>query len=150
MSGRIRAPWTPEQVEALNAFQQRGPMHPFTCGHEHPAHPNAVLKATTDGWRCYVTGCDYEQDWAHAVMADPAAWRQPPFGERHGPTPQEVAAALHRSAEDTVTRVIALHEQWVKAGPPPLGVPLARWWDARLAEQHAAIIGTTEHPQEQP
>jgi hypothetical protein len=54
-------------------------------------------------------------------------------------TTARVLSALHRSAEDTVTRVIALHEQWVKAGPPPLGAPLARWWDQRLAELHNAI-----------
>ncbi|MFE6354347.1 hypothetical protein ACFVOO_16115 [Streptomyces rochei] len=50
-----------------------------------------------------------------------------------------VFAALHRSAEDTVTRVIALYEQWVKAGPPPLGTSTARWWDARLVELHNAL-----------
>ncbi|GHI91706.1 hypothetical protein [Streptomyces olivaceus] len=43
------------------------------------------------------------------------------------------------SAEATVTRVVALHEQWVKAGFPPLGVNLNRWWDSRLAELHNAI-----------
>ncbi|MFD4788269.1 hypothetical protein ACFWN1_14660 [Streptomyces sp. NPDC058459] len=59
-------------------------------------------------------------------------------------TTARVLSALHRSAEDTVTRVITLHEQWVAAGPPPLGASLARWWDARLTEQHNAI-----HPPEQ-
>ncbi|GHA95327.1 hypothetical protein GCM10010330_56850 [Streptomyces tendae] len=54
-------------------------------------------------------------------------------------TTARVLSGLHRSAEDTVTRVITLHEQWVAAGPPPLGAPLARWWDARLAELHNAI-----------
>ncbi|MEU5624252.1 hypothetical protein [Streptomyces tendae] len=54
-------------------------------------------------------------------------------------TTARVLSALHQSAEDTVTRVIALHEQWVTAGPPPLGASLARWWDARLAEHHDAI-----------
>lgn len=37
------------------------------------------------------------------------------------------------------TRVTALYEQWVKAGPPPLGVSLARWWDKRLVELRNAI-----------
>jgi hypothetical protein len=46
---------------------------------------------------------------------------------------------LHRSAHEDVQRVIGLYEQWVKAGPPPLGASMARWWDARLAELHAAI-----------
>ncbi|QJT04381.1 hypothetical protein G9272_32200 [Streptomyces asoensis] len=53
-------------------------------------------------------------------------------------------AALHRSAEQDVTRVIALYERWVKAGPPPLGTSLSRWWDRRLVELHHAI-----HPPEQ-
>lgn len=50
-----------------------------------------------------------------------------------------VFAALPRSAEDTVTRVITLYEQWVKAGAPPLGTSMSRWWNARLAELHDAI-----------
>jgi hypothetical protein len=41
--------------------------------------------------------------------------------------------------EAQLARVTALCEQWVKAGPPPLGVSVARWWDARLVELHAAI-----------
>ncbi|MGW5636472.1 hypothetical protein [Streptomyces sp. NPDC003832] len=93
MTDKIRAPWTPEQVTALNEFQHRGGMHPFTCGHEHPAHPNAILEATANGWRCYVLDCEYTQDWAHAFMADPSAWPTFPFGERHGPTPEEMKAA---------------------------------------------------------
>jgi hypothetical protein len=35
--------------------------------------------------------------------------------------------------------VIALYQRWVKAGPPPLGVSLARWWDRRLVELRDAI-----------
>lgn len=41
--------------------------------------------------------------------------------------------------EAQLARVTGLYEQWVKAGPPPLGVPLARWWDARLVELHDVI-----------
>ncbi len=54
-----------------------------------------------------------------------------------------VFAALHRSAEQDVSRVIALYQQWVKAGPPPLGTPMSRWWDARLVELHDAIVPPT-------
>ncbi|WP_226966762.1 hypothetical protein [Streptomyces phaeolivaceus] len=50
-----------------------------------------------------------------------------------------VVAALHQSAEQNVSRVIDLYEQWVKAGPPPLGTSVSRWWDARLVELHAAL-----------
>lgn len=67
---KIRAPWTPEQVAALNAFQQHGGMHPFTCGNErHDVH--YVLIARADGWHCSQPPCDYRQDWAHAFMAEP-------------------------------------------------------------------------------
>ncbi|MFF9310110.1 hypothetical protein ACF1BS_04280 [Streptomyces sp. NPDC014748] len=50
-----------------------------------------------------------------------------------------VLSALHRSAEEDVARVIELYEQWVKAGPPPLGTSMSRWWDVRLAELHNTI-----------
>jgi hypothetical protein len=65
-------------------------------------------------------------------------------------TTTPVFAALHRSAEQDVSRVIDLYERWVKAGPPPLGTPIARWWDARLAELHDAILPPTNHTTEQP
>jgi len=47
-------------------------------------------------------------------------------------------------AEADVQRVIDLYDRWVKAGPPPLGTSMARWWDRRLVELHNAI-----HPKEQ-
>lgn len=37
-------------------------------------------------------------------------------------------------------RVTDLYERWVKAGAPPLGVSLARWWDRRLVKLRDAII----------
>jgi hypothetical protein len=55
-----------------------------------------------------------------------------------------VLAALHHSAETAMSRVINLHERWVKAGPPPLGTSLARWWDKRLIELHDAILNPTK------
>lgn len=75
MTDPVRAPWTSEQVDALNRFQQAGRMHPFTCGGEHtPGSP--VLVAREDGWHCpqpYGEPCDYQQDWAHAFMLRPEA-----------------------------------------------------------------------------
>lgn len=50
---------------------------------------------------------------------------------------QQQARAI--TAEAANTRVAGLYERWVQAGPPPLGVLTARWWDARLVELHAAI-----------
>jgi hypothetical protein len=73
---RIKAPWTPQQVEALNHFQQSGMFHPFTCGQRDQWHHEerwgrhlGTLVATEDGWTC--PDCSYTQDWAHAFMADP-------------------------------------------------------------------------------
>lgn len=48
--------------------------------------------------------------------------------------------------EARLARVTALYEQWVAAGPPPLGVLLARWWDARLVELREAIHADAEQP----
>ncbi|NUO43677.1 MAG: hypothetical protein HOV82_16765 [Streptomyces sp.] len=52
-------------------------------------------------------------------------------------------------AEAALARITALHEQWVKAGPPPLGTPTARWWDRRLVELHNAIHPPTDQTTEQ-
>lgn len=50
------------------------------------------------------------------------------------------ASCANASAAD-VQRVISLYERWLKAGPPPLGASMARWWDARLLELCTAING---------
>lgn len=63
IDGITRAPWTFEQVEALNRFQKCGRFHPFTCGN-NSGHQD--LLATESGWVC--TDCDYTQDWAHSIM----------------------------------------------------------------------------------
>jgi hypothetical protein len=60
-----------------------------------------------------------------------------------------VFAALHQSAEQDVSRVTALYEQWVQAGPPPLGTSISRWRDARLAEMWAALSPSDQPRQEQ-
>ena len=71
MSGKIVAPWTRQQVDALNDYQAAGWMHPFTCGHcrdtlgTDRGHNERRLVATVEGWRCPT--CTYTQDWAHGV-----------------------------------------------------------------------------------
>jgi hypothetical protein len=70
MTDLIHAPWTTEQVTALNAFQHRGRMHPFTCGATHASGQSPVLVATNSGWVCPDPQCVYRQDWAHAFMAE--------------------------------------------------------------------------------
>lgn len=59
-----QAPWTADEVVALNRHQQKGHLHPFTCPYQHGGE--RVLVATEVGWVC--PECDYTQDWAHAFM----------------------------------------------------------------------------------
>lgn len=65
---KIDAPFTDEQVENLNAFQENMLAHPFTCdGSGCEQDVSAILKATNEGWVC---PCGkYKQSWAHAFMA---------------------------------------------------------------------------------
>ena len=86
----IYAPWSGEQVTALNTFQQRGNIHPFTCGAVHSSGRSPLLVATSAGWICPDPSCDYTQDWAHAFMAAPAAAQ--PTGQTHGLTVQQADA----------------------------------------------------------
>jgi hypothetical protein len=67
----VRAPFTPQQVEALTRFQTGGWWHPFTCGRRNDhRHDEGVLVATVEGWVCPAQECHYVQDWAHWFMAD--------------------------------------------------------------------------------
>jgi hypothetical protein len=59
---------------------------------------------------------------------------------------QQLHAALKSlgTSETAVQRITALQERWVKAGAPPLGTSMSRWWDARLIELNAALGKPTE------
>ena len=63
----IYAPWTDEQIIALNAWQNSIWVHPFTCINSHTEGRNLI--ATKDGWIC--PHCDYTQNWAHDFMMNP-------------------------------------------------------------------------------
>jgi hypothetical protein len=70
---KIKAPWTEDQVQALNRWQKFGYVHEFTCPND-----GGALHATLTGWVC--TQCDYVQDWAHDFMTKPTpdskeAWK---------------------------------------------------------------------------
>lgn len=98
MTDTIRAPWTEQQIAALNAYQRSGRMHPFTCGNEqHKLHQTLI--AERDGWYCPDDACDYRQDWAAAWMADPAALEAmgPPWPEPSAAAKAAVAQQLARS-----------------------------------------------------
>lgn len=94
---------------------------------------NPLRQLLADAVRPWLLGAD-EADIQHcaAVAADAIL-----------PTTR-LLGALHKSAHDDVTRVINLYERWVKAGPPPIGTPTARWWDQRLAELRNAILPTDQ------
>lgn len=66
----IRAPWTTEQIAALNRYQKSARHHPFTCAFrdDHPVidGEKGVLVARPEGWVCQ--HCGYTQGWAHAAM----------------------------------------------------------------------------------
>lgn len=63
---KLTAPWTPDQVAALNRFQTSGFVHEFTCGNDHAG--DRVLVAHADGWHC--PSCAYVQNWAHRMMLE--------------------------------------------------------------------------------
>jgi hypothetical protein len=75
---QISAPWTAEQVAALNRWQDAAHVHPFTCGGNrtdathrayqasHPDQDFGQLVATENGWAC--PACGYRQSWAHDFM----------------------------------------------------------------------------------
>lgn len=65
MTSKITAPWTDDEVAALNRFQTCGFVHEFTCIDDHGS-ASRVLIARRDGWHC--PSCGYRQDWAHRFM----------------------------------------------------------------------------------
>ncbi len=67
MTDRIDAPWSAEQVAALNAYQTGGNFHPFT-GERHPDGSERILIATPNGWIAEVGG-PIVQTWAWRFMA---------------------------------------------------------------------------------
>lgn len=67
---KIKAPFSRMEVWSLNAYQDSGLGHPYTC-------PNcgALLLATALGWICRDFAarrnhCLYTQNWAHTFTAD--------------------------------------------------------------------------------
>ena len=68
MTPKARAPWSFDEVRALNEWQRRGDVHPFTCGGDNNGQTcRQTLVATTKGWVC-PDRCGYTQDWCHGFM----------------------------------------------------------------------------------
>ncbi|MEV0443504.1 hypothetical protein AB0I84_13190 [Streptomyces spectabilis] len=148
-----------ERARALAAQWARTGQDPNACI-DMDAAAEALLAALdepgpiTDGGRVICT-CTFGTPCGCGTSAH----YRPPLDEQPGPVATRatdtektarVFAALHRCAEQDITRVIALYEQWVAAGPPPLGTSVARWWGARFAELHDAMLLPTHHTTEQP
>ena len=62
---KVGVPFSEDQVESLQAFQESGVMHPFTCGGCDSREP---LQVGRQGFFC--PHCSYRQDWAHWFMAN--------------------------------------------------------------------------------
>ncbi|MDX3009617.1 hypothetical protein [Streptomyces caniscabiei] len=114
-----------------------------------------VEHVPADDRRAQWDGHTTEQKYAHIgqhaaqLYAEARGRVDTPLTPGEATEPEKTArvfAALHQSAEQNVSRVIVLYERWVKAGPPPLGTSVSRWWDARLIELRAALGETKEQP----
>lgn len=67
--GIIEAPWTDDQVSALNKYQESRKGHPFT-GNRNPDGSECILIATNKGWVTYENG-PIIQTWAWDFMTKP-------------------------------------------------------------------------------
>jgi hypothetical protein len=96
MSEQVEAPWTEEQVAALNDWQRLGYVHEFTCGGENCRE---ALVASLAGWTCPRPDCTYTQSWAWDFMMDRRSpiWRDPLAALTNTPT-RRTSNARHRSA----------------------------------------------------
>jgi hypothetical protein len=109
-AGIQKAPWTPEQVHALNAFQTRGGMHPFTCGDDRHGVVK-ILVATEQGWRCPDEECNYRQDWAPFFMIELGHRLPATETGQHGQLVTTHARALEAAADIAEEVALKLHDQ---------------------------------------
>lgn len=68
---KLTAPFTPEQVKNLRAWQASDYVHPFTCC------DHQTMTVETDGFHC--PKCGEIQTWCHDFMANgliPNWWRE--------------------------------------------------------------------------
>lgn len=78
----VTAPFTPEQVLRLNAFQISGRYHPYMCRWPHDEQVRLV--ATLHGLVC-PRRCLYTQDWALASTASYPSFGRAPLAPLESP-----------------------------------------------------------------
>ena len=71
MADEIYAPWTWQQVRAINSYQTRADF-PLICSRTRDRHQGryVVLIARADGMHCSDPSCDYSQPWALDYMME--------------------------------------------------------------------------------
>lgn len=117
----------------------------ITCSLADCPQPDAATEVIADFWKARQHGgftfCP--QNVGHVTMTEFAK----KITEKVTAVAQRKEAVAYANeqkqraeqAEAAIERVRALADQWVKAGPPPLGTSIARWWDRRLAELQTAL-----------
>lgn len=83
----ITVPFSDAECEALNGWQGRSDVHPYTCPadgtRDSVKHGDSrILHADPDGWWCPFHSCGYHQTWAHRFMAEA------PVSGRGGSSPE--------------------------------------------------------------
>lgn len=135
---------TAELYAVIEAMSETSPAAAQTptckdCGHPadwHDAHEGCVGPNGIGGIGCDDCACDRRDPLNFSDTEDtgPAA--------TDTETTARAFAALHRSAEQDVSRIIDLYERWKAAGPP-IALSMTgyfQWWREHLAELHDAIL----------
>ncbi|MFE6284379.1 hypothetical protein [Streptomyces sp. NPDC057877] len=126
-------------------------------GEEVHPHPECPIGSPTSALREQIAAALYERErpprdpaWAEAHAADREVFVAMADAVLPVILPTtKLLGEIARSADAEVKRVIDLYERWVKAGPPPLGASMSRWWDARLLELRNAILPPEQDDEDQ-
>lgn len=127
LPARIVAPWNDATIDALNAYQRAGRMHPFTCRYDS----HHILVATRDGWVCELD--DYTQRWAHAFMINPAFGTPWTTGElAGGPPPEPPASVWWHTITPQNAATIVLPVAGIIGPLSEKGIPCPWPWEPQL------------------